>query len=381
MPLEHKEIEIWLHLISRLNLPLHKLAPLWSTIASGHEFCDQTPTQLQQITGLEIADCLELTNHRDPSFVTQQLRSMKTFNVQLVAITDKDYPELLKHIPDPPPVLFAMGDISSLNEKCVTMVGTRKATPYGLKYAASLAYGLATKGFAIVSGFAMGIDTECHQAALRANGKTIAVLGCGLNIDYPPRNYHLKDKVSAKGVLISEFPMGSTPHSWMFPKRNRILAGLSWATIIVEAGTGSGAIITGNYAMEFGRQVYAVPYPLDHPGGKGSNKLIKEGASLIQNPDDVTNDLQFEVKLPQKKETKLQPKYSKPAPPTTISESAPELDATEELILKQLSTEPFHIDNIMLNTGLTPSELLSKLTIMEMKGLINQLPGKFFILA
>jgi len=290
-------------------------------------------------------------------------------DVNVVTLVDNEYPENLKNIYDPPPLLYLKGNIPS--KKSIAIVGTRSASLYGLEIAERLAYELSILGFTIVSGMAEGIDTAAHKGALRAGSATVAVFGCGLDIIFPPSNLELASQIIEKGALISEFPLGTHADKWTFPRRNRIISGLSLGVIVVEGGYDSGAMITAKLGLEQGREVFAVPGSIDNQKSKGPHWLIKQGAKLVESPDDVLEELKMvipEVKDREKvTETKIERDYSN-------------LSKKEIQLVEALSNEPAHIDILSIKTNLPINEISSFLAQLEIKGFVKQLPGKVFLL-
>ncbi|RQD73071.1 MAG: DNA-protecting protein DprA, partial [Candidatus Syntrophonatronum acetioxidans] len=241
------------------------------------------------------------------------------------------------------------------------MVGTRKNTPYGKRATLAIARCLASYGFTIISGMARGIDTTAHYAALEVGGKTVAVLGCGVDVVYPGENYSLAQEIIKKGALISEFPPGTKPSPKNFPRRNRIISGLSLGLVVIEAAERSGALITADFALEQGREVFAVPGNIDSPYSKGCHKLIKEGAVLVEDPLDVLLELGYN---------------GAEVNGTNIPVN---LTVEEKNLLEVVTEQPIHIDELLKLSSLTPSRLNSLLTGLEVKGAVKQQLGKYFV--
>jgi len=252
-------------------------------------------------------------------------------DIQILKVSEDIYPELLKKIYDPPEQLYVRGDARILSSRCIAMVGTRKATNYGKESAKRLAYELSKNGFTIVSGLAEGIDTEAHKGALEAGGKTIAVFGCGIDQIFPSENRKLSEKIENSGALISEYGPGIPAAKWTFPRRNRIISGLSVGTVMVEGHWESGAMITAKLALEEGREVFAVPGNIEIDQTKGPHWLIKQGAKLVENIDDILEE--FNMK-----------RLSDGEKPRKIDHS--QLSMDELKVVSLLSSEPKHIDEI-----------------------------------
>jgi DNA processing protein len=285
--------------------------------------------------------------------------------LQIVTQADAAYPPALLEIYDPPLALYIKGKIPETWPRGVAVVGSRETSHYGLETAKKLGYQLAYAGVPVISGLARGIDTAAHLGALAAKGTTWAVLGCGLEQMYPPENDALAAKiVEAGGCLISELPLGTAPDKRTFPMRNRIVSGLSFGVLVVEAGRQSGALITARQALDQGRQVFAVPGRIDNPLAQGCHRLIKDGAKLVEGVEDILTELEF-----------LLPRESVATPrplPTNLS-------AEEEKIYAALELDETPIDTITERTGLPPGTVSSNLLRLEMKKLIKQLPGKRFV--
>lgn len=294
-------------------------------------------------------------------------------NVKIISLEDENYPELLKNIYDPPPVIYVKGCGIKAGEKTLAIVGTRKASRYGKETAKKLAYELSSLGITIVSGLALGIDTLAHQGALEAKGKTVAVLGCGVDYIYPPSNRDLAVEIESSGAIISEFPMGTGVEKGHFPRRNRIIAGLSMGTIVVEGHYDSGAMITAKFALDQGREVFAVPGDIALDQSKGPHWLIKQGAKLIESVDDVLEELNLQLQTSNFKTN------SNPKIPTAKRDHS-NLSPEEQKIIEVLSLEPKHIDDIAQETSLSTPQVSSLLMVLEIKKILRQLPGKMFVL-
>jgi DNA processing protein len=284
-----------------------------------------------------------------------------------IALDGERYPEVLRAIADPPAVLYCDGQIEPQDRQAVAIVGSRQATPYGLRVTETLARELSGAGFTIVSGFARGIDAAAHRAALEAGGRTIAVLGCGLDVTYPPEHASLREEIAASGAVLTEFPAGTPPKPSHFPQRNRIISGLSLGVVVVEAAEDSGSLITARLALEQGREVFAVPGPFDAPLSRGPHGLIKQGAKLVETADDIIEEL-----LPQI-ETAGMPKRR---PALSKATEIPNLSPEERLLLDQMSREPLHLDDLTERSGLTPAGVAGILLGLELKDLVRQLPGQ-----
>ncbi|MDD3926015.1 MAG: DNA-processing protein DprA [bacterium] len=275
------------------------------------------------------------------------------------------YPSTLTEIYDPPVPLYVKGSVRACDQKAVAIVGSRRPTQQGREIAARLASGLASQGITIISGLARGIDTAAHRGALKAGGRTLAVLGCGLDSIYPPENWRLADEIVENGALLSEFCLGSNPLAWHFPQRNRIVSGLALAVVVVEAGEKSGALITAYTALEQGRDVMAVPGSIDNPMSRGPHKLIKQGALLVESVDDIVEALGMQLCLFDSCE----------------EETREALTESQTSLLEFIDYKPRCTEEIIMLAGKSAAAVGSDLTLLELKGYIKQLSGGAYIRA
>src|SRR3989442_7881939 len=285
-----------------------------------------------------------------------------------IALGDERYPELLRAIHDPPAVLYCDGSVEPGDRQAVAIVGSRQATPYGLRITEALAGELSALGFTIVSGFARGIDAAAHRAALAAGGRTIAVLGCGLDVDYPPGHASLRAEIAGSGAVLTEFAPGTPPRATNFPRRNRIISGLALGVVVVEAAEDSGSLITARLALEQGREVFAVPGPIDAPTSRGPHGLLKQGAKLVETVNDIVEELlpQLEtVRTPLSQDFvatgagKRRPFAPKP----------PDLSPEEQVVLRVIGREPRHLDDLTEQSRLPAAEVARILLGLELKAL------------
>ena len=298
-----------------------------------------------------------------------ELKRIADSGCRIVTQADAEYPELLRQIYDPPIVLYVKDELVPKDKNAVAMVGSRMTTHYGIEAARKLAYQLAYVGVTVVSGGARGIDSAAHQGALSAKGRTIAVLGTGINLVTPPENAELFERIAANGALITQFPFNRPPDKQSFPIRNRIVAGMTLGTVVVEANLTSGALITANFAVEYGRQVFAVPGRIDSPRSKGCHELIKKGAKLCESAEDILSEFEY-----------LFPASNRPAAPNETGVlPAIELSANEQKVYDTLNHEEISIDEVIRHSGLPSSAVSVALLGLEMKRLIRQLPGKMFV--
>lgn len=283
-----------------------------------------------------------------------------------LTLDDPDYPALLREIPDAPPVLYVKGTLLDVDRWAVALVGTRNATVYGREMTYDLVTVLVQAGITIVSGMALGIDAAAHKAALDAGGRTIAVLGCGLDVIYPPEHRQLARDIMSQGALISEFPLGTQPEGKHFPVRNRTMSGLSLGVVVVEAPANSGALLTADLAAEQGRDVFAVPGNANVKNSVGTNRLIQSGAKLVIDANDILDELNL---------TRITVETR-----TQMREVAPANDI-EATLTDALTEEPLHIDDLSQQTGLSIIQVSSALSLMELKGMVRRLDGMYYTLA
>lgn len=289
-----------------------------------------------------------------------------------LSFNDADYPRNLKYIYDPPQSIYIKGEITPEDNIAIAVVGSRYASYYGLRNAEHFSFELAARGITIISGLARGVDSAAHRGALKAKGRTIAVLGSGLKVIYPPENRKLAEEITRNGAVISEFPLDTPPHRQNFPRRNRIISGLSLGVLVVEAAKRSGALITAYLALEQGREVFALPGRIDSFTSQGTNDLIKQGAKLVETIEDIVEELEPFQPSPNKSEqTRLNE--------TDAQMLKPRMSPQEEQVYSCLSGEPIHIDMVMQEVTLSYGKLLTSLLKLEHKRLARELPGKMFV--
>lgn len=320
-------------------------------------------SSLQELTGTRIVSetvAASILHHNYRKFADSESRSAEKNRVEIIDFLSPAYPPLLLEISDAPPYLYVKGDIRNCYP-AVAMVGSRRATPYGLQTTSRISSELAENGITVVSGMARGIDTAAHKGALASGGKSIGVLGCGIDIVYPAENRPLFAEMESKGALVSEFPIGTGPLAANFPRRNRIISGLSLGVLVVEAAEKSGSLITARFALEQGRDVYAIPGSINSTGSRGTNSLIKQGAKLVETVSDIIEELPASGSkrhIPIKPELRLNP--------------------LEEKLYNLLGEGPAQIDELAGRAGLTVQELSVILLRLELQGVVIQLPGKIF---
>jgi DNA processing protein len=321
--------------------------------------------QLTEVEGIDQKTAEKIKAGPDQQFVRSQLEMMQTHETQVITYWDEVFPQRLKKIFDPPALLFYKGNPECLNRPGLAIVGTRTPSGYGRMITEMFAKELTLQNLQIISGFARGVDTIAHKVTLKNGGSTIAVMGAGLDQIYPPENKSLFNEIPGNGVIISEYPMGVKPDAGNFPKRNRIISGLSHGVLITEAGEKSGALITALYAVDQDREVFAVPGAITNPKSKGVNTLIKKGAVLVQNVQDILDEISAQLGLSPNREP--------------VVREDPQLAGNEKIIYDFLDDQPVHIDQLALKSDRSPAEALSALLMLELKGLIRQMAGKMFV--
>jgi DNA processing protein len=324
----------------------------------------QAPAAELKKAGLDNGTVQAMVELRPKIDLDAEMAKLEKLQIKAIRCLDTEYPESLKEIFDYPPLLYIKGRLAEEAEPCLAVVGTRSPTVYGRQVAEIMAEELAQNGICVVSGLARGIDTAAHRRTLEKGGRTLAVLAGGLDSIYPAENNLLARRICENGALVSEYPVGAKPRPENFPRRNRIMSGMSLGVLVIEADEASGAIITANIAAEQNREVFAVPGSILSPKSRGTNKLIQDGAKLVRNSRDILEELNIAVTEQQ----------------ITLPEKA-EVSETEDLLLKQLSSEPLHIDLVCRRCGLPAATVSSNLALLELKGLVRQVNAMNFVLA
>ncbi len=355
----------YFHALNKINgIGSQKLKLLADFFGDGEEIWKSDRAKLEA-SGIGEKAAALIVKERNKINPDEEWEKLKKENIRLLKASDPNYPRLLREIPAAPFLLYVRGSFWDFNaHPIITIVGSRKLTNYGRQIALSLSGNLARAGVIVASGMALGIDAVAHRGALDAGGKTIAILGSGLDDSHigPVTNFHLSREIMENGALISEYPPGIAATAGTFPARNRIMAGISLGTVVVEAAIASGTIITANLALEFNREIFAVPGSVFSPVSQGTNALIKAGAKLVSGAQDILEELNLEKIKTAEKIKKIIP-------------DNPE----EEKIIKVLSAEPLHIDRIIKLTKLKANIVSSSLSIMEMKGMIKDMGGQNYI--
>jgi DNA processing protein len=360
------EIKDFLSLSAVPGVGSNRLRALVSHFHDPAAVLQASPRELVKVSGIDKKTALSIHRFRDgEKYASHQLAHLDSVGGRIVTFWDDEYPEHLKKIYDPPSFLFLLGAIIPDDEYSVAIVGTRTPTTYGKIIAEKFSEKLADMGLTVVSGLARGIDTVAHKAALKAGGRTLAVIGSGIDVIYPSENKPLADRISRSGAVLSEYEMGAAPDAVNFPRRNRIISGLALGTLVVETTESGGAMITANTALDQNREVFAIPSPVTEGRSSGTNRLIKEGrAKLVESVEDILSEIRPKLKSHFRTGEK---KVETP------------LSLFEKRMLDCLGTEPLHIDTIAERTSFSTSDALVNLLSLEFKGLVKQLPGKMFV--
>ncbi len=378
----------------------HTIRRLLAAFGSAEKSVAATSAELAQIDGLTPDVRQQLIDGRSRAPLAQELELIEQHQCHIVTINDAAYPTLLKQISDPPVLLYIIGEFPLQNAPSIAIVGSRSPTEYGKTTSQQLSHQLAERGITVVSGFARGIDTCVHRGALEGGGRTVAVFGCGLSIVYPETNRALATEIIESGALISEFPMTMPPRGSNFPRRNRVISGLTLGTLVVEASERSGSLITARHAADQGREVFAVPGQIFSNVSRGTHSLINQGATLINSVDDLLDALprdytkvlggespeptrQTPPRMNQdsKRSDKAAPLQStrKGSTPPSQPKTNLNLTADEQAVMSAIGEESVHIDEITRVTQLPIGKVSSLLVMLELKGIVQQLPGKQFV--
>jgi DNA processing protein len=361
------ELKYWVAFSRIPGVGRIRLAQLKGYFGSLREAWKAPESQLKQ-TGLDSRTVAALSALRPGISPDAEVDKLKRHKVDALVCDDPLYPARLREIYDYPPVLYVRGVLPAQDEACLAIVGTRRPTIYGRQVTEEIVGDLARSNVAIISGLARGIDSVAHRTALDAGGVTVAVFGSGLDIVYPAENAKLAQAILERGALVSEYPLGVKPKPEYFPLRNRIMSGLSLGVLVVEAGEKSGALITAHQAVEQNREVFAVPGSILSPASQGTNRLIQEGAKLVRSYTDILEELNLTIVVQQ---AKIEGFFPAEQSATCTSESA---------ILRQLSSEPNHIDEICRRSGLPMPEVSSTLAVLELKGVARQVGNMNYVL-
>lgn len=364
--MDTKEAFVALNMIEGIG-PI-RLRKLLEHFASPVAILEAPKQRLIQASGVGEDVAEAITGWRTGVNLEQELRNIADYGCRVLTWDDAEFPPLLREIYDPPIVLYLRGELKPRDKNAIAMVGSRQTTHYGIETTRKLAYQLAYAGVTVVSGGARGIDTAAHQGALSAKGRTIAVLGTGINIVFPPENQELFDRIAENGAVVTQFPFNRPGDKQSFPIRNRIVAGMTQGCVVVEARRNSGALITTKFATDYGRQIFAVPGRIDSPHSKGCHDLIKHGAKLCESAEDVLDEFEY-----------LFPASNQPASPAETGE-LPGLDLSDEeaRILDLLQRGELNVDDIIRQGGFAAAKANVVLLGLQMKKLIRQLPGRVY---
>lgn len=370
MPHTQDELRYWLALLFAKDVGPATARRLLGAFGSPEAIFQASLRDLTGVEGVGEARARQISGFKAWDRIERELAAIQALHADIILYPDADFPESLRPYDDAPLLLYKKGTLEESDRCAVAIVGSRRMTEYGRKAADLMARGLAEKGITIISGFARGIDTTAHQGALAAGGRTIAVLGCGIDRPYPPENRELFSNIPMHGCLISEFPVGTPPVRENFPRRNRIISGMSLGVLIVEAAAGSGSLITADYALDQNKEVFAIPGPISSTTAQGTNQLIQKGAKLVGRVDDIIEELAPKLR------GLLRAAKNPSVPPRPELEITPEEDA----ICTVLGDDPKHVDLVARETGVPPSRLSAILLSLEIKGVIRQHDGKRFTL-
>lgn len=380
----HDDLKYWIALKSIDGIGNASFQPLLNRFGSPQSVFSAEPNELTAVGKISIKSATAICAFKDWDKILRQLDDLNKMGASIITCFDESYPHNLFNIYDRPAFLYVLGSLQN-DDIPVAIVGSRNASAYGRYTTDKISRELALRGITIVSGMARGIDSCAHRGALTAKGRTIAVMGSGLDVIYPPENKKLFSSIAEQGAVVTEFPPGTQPLAHNFPARNRIISGISYGVVIVEAGEKSGSLITARLAMEQGRDVFAIPGSIDSPASRGANSLIKQGAKLTENIDDILEDI-----LPQLESTRAKPSSCNAKPviadtaqtnlilPTKPESIKMPLGLTAQTILNILDRGEMHADDIIDRAGLAPAEILSCLINLELHGFVMQHPGKFF---
>lgn len=366
------KIKFWLALTYVKDIGPVAIRHLLSVFQSPEEVFKASLSDISAVLNIRESQARNIIEFDGWDKVDREIQKIKKHNVQMITFDNENYPESLKQIDAPPMILYTKGSFKQDDKYAIAIVGSRMMTEYGKRVAEKIASELSSYGITVISGMAKGIDTISHKGALNAGGRSIAVLGCGIDRPYPYENTELFKSLCKSGCVISEFPMGTPPNKENFPKRNRLISGLSLGVVVVEATKESGSLITANYALEQNKEVFAVPGNITSKSSIGTNDLIKKGAKLVQNVEDILEELHpkliglegYSLRLLSKK--------------TSAAVVAIDIGDDEKKVLNAIGNNHIHIDDIARILKLAPNRLLAILLDLEIKGLVKQTEGKKF---
>jgi len=360
-PFESDEVSAWITLTQIQGLGHVKIYQLLKLFGSPDNIFAASTQQLKAVVSATIAN--KINQGINQERVQTALNWLAQDNTHLITLADTAYPKRLLEITDPPVVLYAIGNLTCLQQATISMVGSRNATPQGEKNAESFAQAMCQQGLCVVSGMALGIDGAAHRGAIKSTGATIAVVGTGLDIVYPAKHRDLAHQIAERGLILSEFPLGTPSKAQNFPRRNRIISGLSTGCLVVEANINSGSLITARLAAEQGREVFAIPGSIHSPVSKGCHQLIKQGAKLVESADDILDELK-----------NLLPADSPSGSSAQVGTISPEANA----LLDLMGFEAISFESLLTTSALTPETLSSMLMVLELEGKVATLAGSSY---
>jgi len=363
-----KEYAPWLALARVQGLGCASFKKLADHFADPRQAFSASESELAQVPGLDPGAVQGLLQFSAWNEVREELERISETGVGILPFTDGRYPARLRTIADPPPFLYVRGEMRAEDEKSVAVVGSRSASEYGLRITQELCAGLACLGFTVVSGMARGIDGAAHEAALAAGRRTIAVLGSGVDVVYPPEHQDLYQRICQAGAVLSELPLGAPPFSYNFPARNRLISGLSLGVVVVEATEKSGSLITAGFALDQGREVFAVPGEAGSSRSRGTHRLIRQGAKLVETVEDIVEEIAPQF-VAQARVTEKAPRASLP----------PHVSLEARKVFELVVGHALQIDEVIQTSGLPPAQVSAILLDLEIQGFLKQLPGKRFV--
>lgn len=366
--MDSSELKSWLALFTVPQVGPVRYMSLVKHFGSPRKVLDAPKEELAELPDIGPVTASGIKSRVSWEKAEEQAALMEGNGVGLLTFRDENYPENLLSIYDPPPFLFVKGETTKDDRNAVAIVGCRSASTYGKRITESIARELVKRGVTIVSGLARGIDSIGHVSALKEKGRTLAVFGSGLDVIYPPENRKLAERIRSSGALLSEFLMGTKPEGPNFPRRNRLISGLSLGVVVVEAGARSGALLTANSALEQNRDVFAIPGNLGSKTSEGTNRLIKQGAKLVTSVEDILEELKIATDVERSSALSTQEDISR-------------LSEKEKSLFQLITNEPHHIDKIAGLASVSVSDALTLLLSLELKGLVKQLSGKMFVRA
>lgn len=378
-PMNQEEKKYWLALTSIGGLGGNALQALIDAFGEPRKVFSATFEALCSVPGIGKTIAKRIRDYRDWTRPERDLQYYRKAGIDILTRQDSLYPAPLSHIYDAPPLLFAKGSLQE-NEKCIAVVGSRMASTYGLFVTERLCRELALHGMTVVSGMARGIDSAAHRGAISGKGRTIAVLGNGLDTVYPPENLSLSRSIAAHGALVTEYPVGTPPRRDHFPARNRIISGMALGVVVVEASERSGSLITARFALEQGREVFAVPGTIDSPGSKGTHKLLRDGAKLVETVNDIFDEIHPHLDGAQPSSPNCVEAEKDVNDGQVPRNRRVELTPDEKAVLSRLKDSPIDVDELIFLSGVPCQAIQPILTMLEMKGCIRKMPGSKYML-